>query len=152
MSRLTYRVKDANEDDGENVVDLSTETVERTALALQSVDNIKGCDGLSLRVLSVGDGITDDTFKEGLQNTTGLFVDHCCRVSIGGSGGDYEVDLLAEIRFTPPRRARRRMAGLVIPWMLSRRIFRWRLAPPLPRPFPPFPPVKRVSMMHKERR
>ena len=44
-----------------------------------------------------------------------------------------------EIRLTPPRRARRRMAGLVIPWMLSRRIFRWRLAPPCPRPFLPFP-------------
>ena len=24
-------------------------------------------------------------------------------------------------------------------WMLSRKILRWRLAPPLPRPFPPFP-------------
>jgi len=61
---------------GEDVVDLSTETIKGTALALQSVDNIEGCDGLSLRVLSVGDGITDDTLKEGLQNTTGLFVDH----------------------------------------------------------------------------
>jgi len=28
----------------------------------------------------------------------------------------------AEMRLTPPRRARRRMAGLVMPWMLSRRI------------------------------
>uniref|UniRef100_A0A8R7TTX7 Uncharacterized protein n=1 Tax=Triticum urartu TaxID=4572 RepID=A0A8R7TTX7_TRIUA len=39
-----------------------------------------------------------------------------------------------EMRFTPPRRASRRIAGLVMPWMLSRRTFRWRLAPPLPRP------------------
>ena len=31
------------------------------------------------------------------------------------------------------------MAGLVIPWMLSRRIFLWRLAPPFPSPLPPFP-------------
>src|SRR6218665_140376 len=44
-----------------------------------------------------------------------------------------------EIRFTPPRRARRRMAGFVMPWMLSRSTFRWRLAPPLPSPLPPFP-------------
>src|SRR6056297_417675 len=29
-----------------------------------------------------------------------------------------------EIRLTPPRRAKRRMAGLVMPWMLSRRTFR----------------------------
>ena len=48
--------------------------------------------------------------------------------------------MLAEIRLTPPRRARRRMAGFVMPWMLSRRILRCRLAPPLPRPLPPFPP------------
>lgn len=33
------------------------------------------------------------------------------------------------------------MAGLVMPWMLSRRILRWRLAPPLPRPLPPLPPA-----------
>ncbi|KAI4970665.1 hypothetical protein ZWY2020_001579 [Hordeum vulgare] len=43
------------------------------------------------------------------------------------------------MRFTPPLRARRRMAGLVMPWMLSRSTFRWRFAPPLPRPFPPLP-------------
>ena len=59
-----------------------------------------------------------------------------CRMR--GMAMDY---VLAEIRLTPPRRARRRMAGLVIPWMLSRRILRWRFAPPLPRPLPPFPPV-----------
>jgi hypothetical protein len=28
-------------------------------------------------VLGVGDGITDDTLEEGLEDTTGLFVDHC---------------------------------------------------------------------------
>ena len=44
-----------------------------------------------------------------------------------------------EIRFTPPLRARRRIAGLVIPWMLSRSTLRWRLAPPFPNPFPPLP-------------
>eukprot|EP00900_Chrysochromulina_parva_P024456 jgi/Chrpa1/6644/Chrysochromulina_OHIO_Genome00017709-RA len=29
-----------------------------------------------------------------------------------------------EMRLTPPRRARRRIAGLVMPWMLSRRTLR----------------------------
>eukprot|EP00955_Chlamydomonas_euryale_P105431 365637-Chlamydomonas_euryale.AAC.4 len=43
------------------------------------------------------------------------------------------------MRLTPPRRARRRIAGLVMPWMLSRSTLRWRLAPPLPRPLPPLP-------------
>jgi hypothetical protein len=30
-----------------------------------------------------------------------------------------------DIRLTPPRRASLRIAGLVIPWMLSRKILRW---------------------------
>lgn len=60
------------------------------------------------------------------------------------------MNVLAEIRLTPPRRARRRMAGLVMPWMLSRRIFRWRLAPPFPRPFPPLPPVEDASVGYQQ--
>ena len=44
-----------------------------------------------------------------------------------------------EIRLTPPRRAKRLMAGLVMPWMLSLNTLRWRLAPPFPSPFPPLP-------------
>lgn len=54
--------------DGNDVIedDLSTETVEGTALALESVDNIERCDGLALGVFGVGDGITDDTLEEGL--------------------------------------------------------------------------------------
>lgn len=104
---------------------LTAETVEGTALALESVDDVERGDGLALGVLGVCDGVTDDALKEGLQDTTGLLVDHCGDVR----GLIYidmydEVHLLAEIRLTPPRRARRRIAGLVIPWMLSRRILR----------------------------
>jgi hypothetical protein len=55
---------------------LTTETVQGTTLALEGVDNVERGNGLALGVLSIGDGITDDTFEEGLQNTTGLFVDH----------------------------------------------------------------------------
>lgn len=55
---------------------LTTETVEGTALTLESVDNIERSDSLALSVLSVCDSVTDDTLKEGLQNTTGLLVDH----------------------------------------------------------------------------
>jgi hypothetical protein len=55
---------------------LTTETVEGAALPLESVDNVEGGDGLALGVLSVGDGITDDGLEEGLEDTTGLFVDH----------------------------------------------------------------------------
>ena len=55
---------------------LTTETVEGTALPLQRVDDVERCDGLALRVLSVGDGIADDALEEGLEHTTCLFVDH----------------------------------------------------------------------------
>jgi len=55
---------------------LTTETIEGTALSLESIDNIERCDSLSLGVLCVCDSITDDTLKEGLQDTSGLLVDH----------------------------------------------------------------------------
>ena len=46
-------------------------------MSLEGIDNIERSDCLALGVLSVGDSITDDALEEGLQNTTGLFVDHC---------------------------------------------------------------------------
>jgi len=45
-------------------------------LSLESVDNVEGGDSLALGVLGVGDSITNDTLKKGLQNTAGLLVDH----------------------------------------------------------------------------
>jgi hypothetical protein len=55
---------------------LTTETVEGTALPLERVDDVEGGDSLALGVLSVGDGVADDTLEEGLEDTTCLFVDH----------------------------------------------------------------------------
>jgi hypothetical protein len=55
---------------------LTTETVEGTSLALEGVDDVERRHGLPLGVLGVGDGVTDDTLKEGLEDTTGLLVDH----------------------------------------------------------------------------
>ena len=55
---------------------LTTETVKGSALSLQGVDDIEGGDSLALGVLGVGDGVADDTLKEGLQDTTSLLVDH----------------------------------------------------------------------------
>jgi len=55
---------------------LTTKTVEGAALALEGIDNVEGGDCLALGVLSVSDCVTDDSFEEGLQNATGLFVDH----------------------------------------------------------------------------
>lgn len=64
---------------------LTTETVQGAALSLESVDDVKRGDGLALGVLGVGDGITDDTLEEGLEDTSGLLVDHCCRPLVLGS-------------------------------------------------------------------
>ena len=47
-----------------------------TSLTLQGVHNIERSDSLALGVLSVGDSVTDDALKEGLEDTTGLLVDH----------------------------------------------------------------------------
>ena len=55
---------------------LATETVEGAALALERVDDVERRDGLALGVLGVGDSVTNDTLEEGLENTTGLLVDH----------------------------------------------------------------------------
>jgi hypothetical protein len=55
---------------------LSTEAVESASLALECVDDVERSDGLSLGVLCVCDGITDDRFEEGLEDTTSFFIDH----------------------------------------------------------------------------
>ena len=44
-------------------------------MALQSVDDVHGGDGLSLGVLTVGDGITDDVLEEYLENSTSFLID-----------------------------------------------------------------------------
>ena len=46
--------------------DLAAETVQRTALALEGVDDVEGRDSLALGVLSVGDCVADDALEEGL--------------------------------------------------------------------------------------
>ena len=60
---------------------LTAEAVKGAALPLEGVDNVEGGDGLALGVLSVCDGVADDTLEEGLENTTGLFVVHWRRMS-----------------------------------------------------------------------
>ena len=53
----------------------AAETVEGSALSLESVDDIDGGDRLSLGVLGVGDGVTDNVLKEGLEDASGLVID-----------------------------------------------------------------------------
>jgi len=54
---------------------LTTEAVESTALSLQGVYHVHGGHCLPLGVLSVRDGVTNDVFKENLEDTAGLFID-----------------------------------------------------------------------------
>ena len=53
----------------------STEAVEGAALSLKSVDDVESGDGLSLGVLGVGDGVTNNVLEEGSEDVSGLFVD-----------------------------------------------------------------------------
>jgi hypothetical protein len=46
--------------------------VEGPSLPLQGVDDVQRGDGLPLGVLGVGNGITDGSLKEGLQDSSGL--------------------------------------------------------------------------------
>jgi len=55
---------------------LTTETIEGTALSLEGIDDVQRCDSLSLGMFSVCDSVSDDSFQEGLEDTSGLFVDH----------------------------------------------------------------------------
>ena len=54
---------------------LATEAVQSAALALESVDDVHGGDGLAFGVLGVGDRIADDVLQEDLQHASGLLVD-----------------------------------------------------------------------------
>ena len=44
-------------------------------MSLESVDNVEGGDGLSLGVLSVDNGVSDDVLKETSEDSAGLLVD-----------------------------------------------------------------------------
>lgn len=54
---------------------LLSETVDGVAVFLERVDNVGGGHGLALLVLGVGNGVTNDSLEEGLEDGTGLRVD-----------------------------------------------------------------------------
>lgn len=77
LSTLAPREQKSNRNMTCIVVRLTTETVQGAALPLEGVDNIERGDSFALGMLSVGDGVTDDTLEEGFQDGAGLLVDHC---------------------------------------------------------------------------
>ena len=44
-------------------------------MSLEGVDDVHGSDGLSLGVLGIGDGVSDDSLEEALQDVSGVLVD-----------------------------------------------------------------------------
>ncbi len=52
----------------------SAEAVQGSALSLESVDDVESGDGLSLGVLSVGNGVADNVLEEASEDVSGLFV------------------------------------------------------------------------------
>ena len=53
----------------------STETIDGSALSLEGIDHIHSGDGFSPSVLSVGDGISDDSLEETLEDLSGVIID-----------------------------------------------------------------------------
>jgi hypothetical protein len=57
------------------IIQLCAKSVEGSALSLESVDDVHSGDGLSSGVLGVGDGVSDDSLEEVLQDLSGVLVD-----------------------------------------------------------------------------
>jgi len=53
---------------------LCSETVEGSSLSLKSVDDVHSSDSLSLGVFSVRGGISNNSFQEALQDSSGIIV------------------------------------------------------------------------------
>merc|ERR1719369_2210299 len=79
---------------------LSTETIEGTALPLESIDNIHGSNGFPFGVFSVGDSVTNDILQEHLENTTSFFINQArdafhastsCQTTNSGLGNTLDV-------------------------------------------------------------
>ena len=58
-----------------NIHHSDSETIHGLALSLESIDDILGGDCLTLGVVCVDEGVTDDDIQEGLQHLTSLWID-----------------------------------------------------------------------------
>ena len=78
-------------------------------------------------MLSIGDRVTDDVLKEDFENTTSLLIDKAGDTLHTTTTSKTADSLRANARRTMRMRSWRRHAirtGLVMPWMLSRKILR----------------------------
>ena len=56
-------------------LELAAESVQRSSLSLERIDDVHGGDCLSLGMLSVRDGISDHILEEHFEHSTRLLVD-----------------------------------------------------------------------------
>ena len=56
-------------------------------MTFESVDNVQSCDSLSLGVFGVSDSVSDDVFKENLQNTSSFLVNEPLPIKSGDKSG-----------------------------------------------------------------
>ena len=54
---------------------LASKAVQGPSLALEGIDDIKGCHCLTASVLSICDCIPDDILQEDLEDASGLLID-----------------------------------------------------------------------------
>ena len=107
---------------------LAAETVERAALALECVDDIHGCDGHPATVLGVGGRVTDHVLEEHLEDPAGLLVNEAGDALDATTAGE-----AADGRLRDPLDVVAQHLAVALGGALA------ALAPPLPRPLPPFP-------------
>ena len=74
----------------------SSETVKGSTLSLKSIDDIEGGDGLSLGVLGVADGISDNVLEEASEDNSGLVIDEGADSLDSTSSGESSDSLLGD--------------------------------------------------------
>ena len=67
---------------------LTSETIQSSALSLESVDDVEGGDGLSASVLGVGHRVTNDVLEKDLQDASGFFIDETTDALDASSSGE----------------------------------------------------------------
>ena len=111
--------------------------------------HIHGRHCLASGVFGVRNRITDYVLQKDLEDSTGFLIDQSRdtldTTTTGQTTNGGLKQNKREKKITKKKNnkhsCRRSICKrtLVMPWMLSRRTFRWRLAPPFPSPFPPLP-------------
>lgn len=118
---------------------LTSETVDGLSLSLESVDDIQRRDSLSLGVLSVGDGISDDTLEESLEDSSSLLVDESRDTLDTSSSSKTSDGRLSDSLDVVSQDLSVSLARVSSKCNMIQSRSEHTFAPPFPRPFPPLP-------------